>query len=138
MGKVLIFPLFARDGIVNPTPWPQPSPELTAEKYGPAFYDADTGLWHVKQGPRFDGGWRWYTSDLVDAITIYNVLFDRRAYADITHLEIEDTVNGPEFVLHCAKVRCLLDHNCYAASNYVQTYIKRLARGHRRDLGLPL
>lgn len=138
MGKVLIFPLFAREGIVNPTPWPQPSPELPDEKYGPAFFDADTGKWHVKQGPRFDGGWRWYESDMVSAITIYNVLFDRRAYADITHLEIEncDPERGTtaEFILHCAKIRCLLDHNFYAASDHVQAYIQRLARLHRRDI----
>lgn len=135
----IIFPLFARDGFVNPTPWPKPSHVLPHEKYGPAVMDQVTGLWHIKQGPAFDGGWRWFQSDLgTDFITIYNKLFDPRAYADITDEEITDTPNGAEFVLYCAKVRCLAEHNFYAAAEAVRralsVYVRRVRAEVRADL----
>lgn len=133
MRNVIVFPLFARDGFVNPTPWPTPG-ELPHERYGPAFFDMDTGKWHAKQGPSFDSGWRWFRSDTAATLSIYNKLFDPRAYADITDEEIEDSVIGPEFVLHCAKVRCLVEHNCCTMSNYLQDRIERMFSRAREEM----
>lgn len=125
MSNVVVFPLFAREGIVNPTAG-RPEPLY--------FYDADRGTFRPKQGAAFDGGWRWFEPADIDIITIYNKMLDPRAFADITHLELVDSCIGPEFVLFCAKSRCVVEHNYYSASWSVQEKIRAMFARARREL----
>ena len=131
MERTVSFPLFADGGFVNPTSW---AAHLPPESLGPAVWDFSAGRWRAKQTREFDGGWRWYDQYDKDILVLYNVKLSRQAHTDIPHLEIEDTLVGPEFVLMCAKSRVILEHNFFTAREFLQDKIRADFLRLRREL----
>lgn len=135
MEATVSFPLFGDGGFVNPTLWQPSYPgELPPEAFGPAVWDFDYGRWRVKQTREFDGGWRWFDTYDIAALTLYNVKLDKRSFTLITHQEIENTLIGPEFVLMCAKSRVILDHNFFTARKMMADKIRSNFLKLRREL----
>src|SRR5688572_19599943 len=106
----VVYPLFSRHGIVNPIPKPRLSM---------LFWDSSREIFHLKQSSDFDGGWRWFEKVDTAAIVIYNIKLHPQAHYVLTHMEIENTCNGAEFVLLCAQVRIIVDHNYFNTRDYV-------------------
>lgn len=133
MTTEISFQLFGKGGFINPTPWSFAiqDPSLGSARYAIPFYDFETRQFLQKQTRDFDGGWRWFDAYDIDALTIYNIKLDRRAYAHITHLEIENALVSPELVLLCAKSCVIVEHSYYTCREYVLDYIRALANRTR-------
>jgi len=126
--STVVTPLFADGGFVNPTG--------LASRFLLSFFDSATGRFLPKQSARFDGGWRWYESDMAATITIYSLSLNRMAFADITHEELEDSWS-PEFMLFCAQSRVLVDHNAFETKFWLIDKIRADFRQLRQELGIP-
>ena len=59
--------------------------EFSFPLFGPGGH-CNPGLYTMRKDALFDGGWRWYNSDVEAVTTINNVGTHPRAYADIQHL----------------------------------------------------
>lgn len=127
MEHTVSFPLFASGGFVNATLFSVP---------GPIVWDFQAGFWRAKQTREFDGGWRWYDSYTASALALYNVKLHKMAHTVISHKEIEDSANGPEFVLLCAKSRVIVDHNAFEAKEMAIDKIRADFRKLRTELGI--
>lgn len=125
MSDEISFRLFGEGGFINPTPW---SYGRVAADSQLLFYDAGDGIFRRKQTRSFDGGWRWFDAYDVDALTIYNTGFDRRAYWHLTHEDLENTLLTPECLLYWVKSMVLVEHNYYTAKNWLEDHIQALSR----------
>lgn len=120
--------LFGDSGFVTPT--------AMANRFLLSFWDSDTGRWLQKQDRNFDGGWRWFRSDMGSFLTLYNVKLHNMAFTDITDEQLMDTTN-PEFLLLCAQSRVLVDHNAFEIQFAVIEKIRADFRKLRQELGIP-
>lgn len=127
MSDVVSFNLFGEGGFVNPTKWSYDADERDIRWQVP-FYDSSSGRFLQKQVSDFDGGWRWFDQYENYAITIYNRKLDRRAYFDLTHMDLRNSVLQPECLLYWAKSMVLVDHWYYMSKNWLEDYIRALAR----------
>lgn len=130
MSDELSFNLFGDGGYINPTRWSyaETDPSRHGGRWGLAFYDSRTGQFHQKQASDFDGGWRWFDEHEGCALTIYNIKLDRRAYFNLTRIDIVGTRLTPECLLLWAKSMVAVDHNFYTAMNWLEDSIRAMAQ----------
>lgn len=123
--NVISFPLFGRDGFINPG----------AMRLSRWFWDSGTQSFRQKQDAQFDGGWRWYESDLeTDCFGIYNKTLNPMAMHLLPHRDIENSLNGPEFVLLVAKSYVILEHNLVTLQIDVMDALRAQFRRARREI----
>lgn len=127
MSVLLRSRLFGEGGFITPT-------EMAA-RFLMWFWEDGHG-WRGKQSPKFDGGWRWFNSDIGDFLTVYNTQLNRMAFTDITAIELMGTTN-PEFLLLCAQSRVMVDHNAFEIKFAVIEKIRADFRKLRVELGIP-
>lgn len=127
MSDSISFNLFGEGGFINPTPWSH-AQDRASNRWLIPFYDHRTGQFLRKQSTEFDGGWRWFDAYEVEALTIYNQKLDKRAYFQLTHIDMMDSRLTPECLLLWAKCMVLVDHHYYISKNWLEDHIRALAR----------
>lgn len=113
------FRLLQRDGLINHT--------ATSARFKLMFYDYDSGVFLQKQSPTWDGGWRWFRSELQDAITIYNTR-NPACFYDLTDEEIMDTLLDHELLFEIAKIHVNIDINVQTISRGLEDSFRAQAR----------
>lgn len=126
MSDEISFNLFGEGGFINPTRWSQ-APVLE-ERFDVPFYDHRSGSFMQKQSRDFDGGWRWFDAYDVEALTIYNVKLDKRAYFHLTQRDMVNSVLQPELLLYWAKCMVMVEHRYYTTKNWLEDHIRAMAR----------
>lgn len=126
MSDDLSFNLFGEGGFINPTRWSHT--KENEARFDVPFYDHHTGEFRQKQSRDFDGGWRWFDEYEGDALCIYNVKLDRRAYFHLTRIDMVDTPLQAECLLYWAKSMVMIEHRYYTAKNWLEDHIRALAR----------
>ena len=126
MSDEISFNLFGEGGFINPTRWSYNYKD--EERFLVPFYDHHSGRFMQKQSSDFDGGWRWFEEYEASALCIYNTKLDRRAYYHLTRIDMVDTRLTPELLLYCAKSMVLVEHRYYTTKNWLEDYIRALAR----------
>ena len=91
----LSFNMLARDGKLNPT--------LSSQRFEHLFFDQDTGTFRAKQGPKWDGGWRWYQSETADILVLYNTE-DPTCFHELTTMYMVDSRLPAELEFEIAKI----------------------------------
>ena len=123
MSDTISFQLFATGGYINPT-----------RRLSRFFWDADAKIFREKQDAKFDGGWRWYDSELERATMVYNKFLHPAACWPIT---LQD-VNGaryPEDALLMAQSMCMVESKYYEVRDEVINTIHAMFHRVRRELG---
>lgn len=133
-------PLYATGGFVNPIHAMLRKDYGIDLLYGPQFYDSDTKRFYSKQGPKFDGGWRWYLSDIDDYLIIYNKFYNPQACAEIAQWELENQGHplDPEFTLQCAQGRCMVEHNYFESRAWIAAQLANMFHFARKRLILDI
>lgn len=106
------FPLFRDGGFVNPT------------RISPPVWDFDCAEWRQKQGPSFDGGWRWFHRYDGDSIVIYNTQLHKQACHVLSTQELEDSIQTAEFELQCAQAHVMVEHNFFTSRDWLHNKIR--------------
>lgn len=126
MSDELSFNLFGEGGFINPTRWSHA--RENEARFDIPFYDSYTGEFRKKQSRDFDGGWRWFDEFEGDALCIYNVKLDRRAYFHLTRTDMVGTYLQPETLLDWAKSMVMVEHHYYTTKNWLEDHIRALGR----------